>query len=259
MPTDLTIYDHYGFALVALIGTLAGAWALLWLSFRWRGSATFADFHGVVPPFLNVVGVLFALTLAFLANDTWVAHDRALAAVFEESDNLSGLIALAEPLPQPARQRVDGAVRGYARSVATEEWPLLAHRQSSRATAASLDALLELLAADPDMRQLAPAVHAQMLQQAMDLRKSRDQRIALSRTHVNPLKWLGMAFLGLVTLISIVIVHIEHRRAAIVATILFSLSAAPTAAIVLVQANPFQQPLAISPTPIAAIAAPGGG
>ena len=28
----------------------------------------------------------------------------------------------------------------------------------------------------------------------------RDQRIALSQMHVNPLKWMGMAFLGLLTL-----------------------------------------------------------
>lgn len=42
--------------------------------------------EGVAPPFINIVGVLFALTLAFLANDTWSAHDRAMGAVYREAD-----------------------------------------------------------------------------------------------------------------------------------------------------------------------------
>ena len=93
-----------------------------------------------------------------------------------------------------------------------------------------------------------------MLRQVVDVRDSRDQRIGLSQTHVNPLKWLGMAFLGFVTMLSVAVVHVEHPRAALVAIWLFALAAAPTAAIVLVQGNPFQQPTTVSPAPIAALA-----
>ena len=70
--------------------------------------------------------------------------------------------------------------------------------------------------------------------------------------HVNPLKWLGMAFLGLLTLLSIAVVHAGQPRAASVSIILFALSAAPTAAIVLIQGNPFQMPSSVSPAPIIA-------
>ena len=44
----------------------------------------------------------------------------------------------------------------------------------------------------------------------------------------------------------------KPKRAALVAMVLFSLAAAPTAAIVLIQGNPFEQPSAVSPAPIAA-------
>ena len=60
-----------------------------------------------------------------------------------------------------------------------------------------------------------------MLDTVVHLRDDRDQRIALSHLHVNPLKWMGMAFLGLLTLISIAVVHVEHLRAAAVAITLF--------------------------------------
>ena len=88
------------------------------------------------------------------------------------------------------------------------------------------------------------------------MRTLRDLRVALSQTHVNPLKWLGMAFLGLLMMISIVMVHVDQARAELLAVLLFAAAAAPTAAIVLVQGNPFQQPTAVTSAPIAAMAVP---
>ena len=86
-----------------------------------------------------------------------------------------------------------------------------------------------------------------MINAVTEVRENRDVRIGLSRTHVNPLKWLGMAFLGFLTLLSIAAIHATDPAAALVAMILFGLAAAPTAAIVLVHGNPFQQPSAVTP------------
>ncbi|MBE0586738.1 MAG: hypothetical protein IH617_01690, partial [Hydrogenophaga sp.] len=48
----------------------------------------------------------------------------------------------------------------------------------------------------------------------------------------------------------------EHQRAAATAIVLFAVAAAPTAAIVLMQGNPFQSPSFVSPAPIAQLAQP---
>jgi hypothetical protein len=48
--------------------------------------------------------------------------------------------------------------------------------------------------------------------------------------------------------------HLERPRAAFAAVLLFALAAAPTAAIVLIQGNPFQQPSSVTPAPIVAVA-----
>ena len=92
-----------------------------------------------------------------------------------------------------------------------------------------------------------------LLQQAAALRGTRDLRVALSQTHVNPLKWLGMAFLGLLTMVSIAMVHIDQPRAEVLSVLLFAAAAAPTAAIILVHGNPFQEPASVGTAPIAAI------
>lgn len=65
----------------------------------------------------------------------------------------------------------------------------------------------------------------------------------------------GHGLLGLLTLLSIAVVHVDKPRAAMVAVSLFALAAAPTAAIVLIQGNPFEPPTVVSPAPIEAVAA----
>ena len=197
----------------------------------------------------TAIGVLFGLTLAFLANDTWSAHDRAMNAVFKEADSLRSIVVLSQQLAEPARGEVLDAVSHYGQASAGE-WPMLAARQSSTEVAALADALLNLLASPTIAAGTSNSVQALMLRKAVEIRDERDLRISLTQTHVNPLKWLGMAFLGFLTLLSISVVHLDKPRAAMVAVILFALAAAPTAAIVLIQGNPFQQPTSVTPAPI---------
>lgn len=247
----LSAYDHYAYALFALVGTFGAVYAIHWLMARSRWVAWVASLRGVAPPFINVVGVLFALTLAFIANDTWSAHDRATNAVYREADSLRSLMVLAGRLEPGLQGELRGALRDYAEACAGE-WVLLARRTASHEVGERADALLLLLGSPRVAAAAGDTVQALMLRKASDMRDDRDLRIGLSQMHINPLKWLGMAFLGLLTLLSIAVVHADNARAALVAILLFALSAAPTAAIVLIQGNPFQQPSSVSPQPLVA-------
>lgn len=242
-------YDQYGYALIVVLGTLAAVAGVQWGLAQPRWSSWVRSLHGVAPPFINIIGVLFGLTLAFLANDTWSAHDRAMSAVYVEADGLRSIGALTNDLPAPLKARVRAALVDYAHASAAE-WPQLAVRQPSAAVSQRADALLTLLASKEIAASAGDGVQRLLLTKVSEIRTQRDQRIGLSQTHVNPLKWLGMAFLGFVTLLSVTVVHVEQPRAALVAVVLFALAAAPTAAIVLIQGNPFQQPTSVSPEPI---------
>ena len=247
-------YDLYGFALVAVLGTLIAVMLIQWFIQRSPWSGWSQSLRGVSPPFINVIGVVFGLTLAFLASDTWSAHDRAMNAVYREADGLRSIAALADALPAPLDGRLRAAIGGYA-SASADEWPLLAQRREAPEVLARADALLSLIASEAVARAAGVNVQALMLAKASEIRAEHDLRVALSKTHVNPLKWLGMAFLGFLTLVSVAVVHIERPRAAFVAIVLFAFAAAPTAAIVLVQGNPFQTPTSVTPAPIEAVAA----
>ena len=255
MPDILYIYDQFIFAFAALIGTILGCWLLLWLMLRPSGQELTKPFAGVAPPFMNILGVLFALTLAFLGNDTWSAHDRAVKAVSAEADSLRGLAIIVGRLAPQVREEADDALRAYA-AMAVAEWPDLARRESSDTTSRAADRLLETMTSPALTSALAPPVANSALGLAMRVRESREERIALSQTHVNPLKWLGMAFLGLLTMISIAAVHIGAPRAMILSVGLFALASAPTAVIFLVHGNPFNGAAAISGAPITAALRP---
>ncbi len=256
MSFNLGAHDQYYLAAVVLLGTYGAAFAVLWLAQRSRYSAFIKTYHGIAQNFLTVINVIFALNLAFLANDTWDARDRALDTVYGEAGSLRNIVDLAQVLPEPARSNVTEAVNGYARLIVTAEWPRLARRECSEAVSRQLDALIGLVSAGDVTGAADPGVARQMLQQAIDVRGTREVRIALSQTHVNPLKWLGMAFLGFLTLISIAMVHVELPRAQFLAVLLFATAAAPSAAIILIHGNPFQHPFAVSPAPIADIVTP---
>jgi len=246
---NLTAYDHYGYAIVAVVGTYAAVHVILWLMKHSPWTETIRSFHGVVPPFINVVGVLFGLTLAFIANDTWNAHDRATTAVYREADSLRSLMVLSGTLQEPLAGQLRQSLREVAISSA-DEWPLLAERKNSAHTMEAANALLILIGSPELLRQAGSNVQSLMLKKAADVRDERNLRVGLSQMHVNPLKWLGMAFLGFLTLLSIAAVHLDNPKAASVALIIFSLSAAPTAAIILIPGNPFQMPSSVSPAPL---------
>lgn len=247
-------YDQYGYALLAVVGTFAAVYLIHRALQHQPWNAALLSLRGVAPPFINIIGVLFGLTLAFLANDTWSAHDRAMNAVYREADSLRTIAALSGMLEEPMQAQLRTSFANYARAI-VDEWPTLAERQTSRSVSLEEDALLALLASPAMAKVAGTNLQALMLQKAIELRDLRDQRIALSQTHVNPLKWLGMAFLGLLTLLSVAVIHVDQPRAAIVAVLLFALAAAPTAAIVLVQGNPFQTPTSVTPAPIETVLA----
>ena len=240
-------YEHYAYAALAVAGTLLAVIGVELLAHHPRVAPWLKRFEGVVPPFINVNAMLFGLTLAFIANDTWSARDRAMDAVFREADSLRSLLVLSEALPAPLAGALAQEVRGYGQAAAAE-FDALRTRDTESETSVAADRLLRLVAAPEAM--IGDAVHGQLLSKVMKLRDDRDLRVSLSRTHLNPLKWLGMAALGFLTILSIAAVHLGNFRAGMLAIVLFALAAAPSSAIVLVQGNPFQSPAAISAEPI---------
>src|SRR3954451_24375505 len=98
--------------------------------------------HNDVAGFIiAVIGVLYAVLLAFVVVISWQNFDEAHQTASSEAQLVDGLYRDApafQPQTADMRQKLDS----YARSVVTQEWPAMAkHQQEDRRTDAALDAL----------------------------------------------------------------------------------------------------------------------
>jgi len=89
------------------------------------------------------------------------------------------------------------------------------------------------------------------LQSAFDARR---QRIILSESSLNWVKWVGLIFVAVLTLIAIAFVHCDNRLAAGLAMGLFTAAAAGSLILLAVQQRPFSGEFAIRPDPLIKVA-----
>ena len=85
------------------------------------------------------------------------------------------------------------------------------------------------------------------LQSALDARR---QRIILSESSVNWVKWAGVMLVAVLTLIAIAFVHCDNRSTAALAMGLFTAAVAASLILVAAQQRPFSGPFAVSPAPL---------
>ncbi|MGH9173192.1 MAG: hypothetical protein ACRD1H_02475 [Vicinamibacterales bacterium] len=81
------------------------------------------DHHDVAGFFIGIIGVLYAVLLAFVVIVVWEDFNDASRTVDNEANELSDIYWLANGLDTANRDRVQEAVRSYAASVVDDEWP----------------------------------------------------------------------------------------------------------------------------------------
>ena len=123
-----------------------------------------------------VLGVAYAVLLAFVVIAVWQDYKTAQANVESEAHELAGVYFLASQLPEPQRTTIQDLARMYARVVVEEEWPMMERGQTSpRADSLLRQLRLELLEFDPRTRgeQVLYEGGLAQLHDAIDARRSR--------------------------------------------------------------------------------------
>ena len=146
---------------------------------------------------LAVIGVVYAVLLAFVAVTVWERFEAAETRSYEEASSLALVYRDADDFPQS--EAIRSALRSYTKLVAEDEWPAMAHgRQSAEA-----DALIEQI--DRMVRQLdvksmrQEDVHQQMLVALDQALRDRDTRLTMSSTGISAIMWLVLMLGAVVT------------------------------------------------------------
>ena len=234
------------FALTFLAATLIYI-GVMALAVGKRGEAFKAFSPGMLPP----MGLLFALIVGFLAAQVWSDAGRAQEAVNREASALRSIALLAHAFPGEPEARIDALLRRQIREAVDEEWPAMAHQRATLTVipAPLADALQLAVSLSPHTEGQKTAQHEMVssLQSAFDARR---QRILVSESSVNWVKWSGVILVALLTLIAIAFVHSDNRLTAALAMGLFSAAVAASLMLIAAHQHPFSGQFAVRPDPL---------
>lgn len=140
-----------------------------------------------------IVGVLYAIVLAFVVIDVWTKMTEAEANVFREANALVEEYRYAQSLPDAQRLEIQRISQDYATQVIQSEWPQMRrHERVGLDGYALLDQLRAAVdqsrpnAADSEAAQLA---YSNAVAQSATLAEAREMRIAAASAGVPSVLW----------------------------------------------------------------------
>jgi len=208
-------------------------------------------FKAISPGMLPALGILFGLFVAFTAAQVWNDIERASTAVNHEAGELGSVVSLAASFPGEPEDRMRTLIRRYIEETTIAEWPMMArHSAKTNVTPLALAEAMQLtLTLTPQTRgqEVAQRQIATALENALEARR---QRIIISQSQVNPVKWSCMAVQAICTLIAIAMVHSDSRRTSAIAMGLFATGVAVSVLLIVSHDRPFPGDISVGPGPL---------
>jgi Protein of unknown function (DUF4239) len=199
---------------------------------------------GMLPPLC----IIFGLLVGFIAVQVWNDFDRAKAAVASEASALRGVLLLADSFPDEQKSRLRALINRHIEEAVKQEWPAMAEQRATLATLphALVECLQVTLALKPadDSQRTAQREIVSALERAADARR---QRIVVSQSSVNSVKWAAILLQGLIALIAIAMVHSDNRLACAIALTMFATGIAASVLLIAAYTRPFTGDISVGP------------
>jgi hypothetical protein len=142
-------------------------------------------------------------------------------------------------------------IRSYVADAVAQEWPMMAHRTATlEVIPYSLAEALQLtLALTPNSQgqQTAQREITTALENALDARR---QRIIISQSEVNWVKWSCLCLQAVCALLAIAMVHSDNRLTSVITMGLFGFGVAASLLLILAHDRPFIGQLSVGPNPL---------
>ncbi len=148
---------------------------------------------------IAVIGVLYAVLLAFIAIATWESFSKASDIVEDESDYAGGIYLDTQGLPQAKGQPIRDAVARYVSVVINDEWPL---QRAGKTPGQGWKPLrdLDMAIASIQPQNLGEAViQAELLKTWNLLYVTRSSRLSAVQGHVPGVVWWIVFFGAAIT------------------------------------------------------------
>jgi hypothetical protein len=235
-------------ALVVFVGMVLLTAAIYAVVMRLADGEHAAALSALSPGMLPPMGILFALIVGFLAVGVWGNVDRAEEAVDDEASALRSVVILSNDLPPDLRERMRALISRQIHDAVDDEWPAMEEQRADlTAIAVPLSDALHLAASLDPQDEGDAAVQRELVASIQGALDARRQRIIVSESSINAVKWLGVIGLALLTLLAIALVHSGNRITARIAMAIFATAVAVVITMLAAQNRPFSGQLGLDP------------
>jgi len=230
--------------LCALLGLVC-----VWLARRFLNVEMLREHNDIIGYIYQMLGVVYAVMLAFAVFLVWEQYDATSAAVEREANALVSLYNIGRALPQAAGAPLKSDVVNYARAAVNDEWPQMARARASDATA---NALLQLTRFERDTQVPAARdeiLYAQAVEHIEALNAFRRLRLQASRGQIPRPMWVLLLGGGLFMVGFTAIFGVKNARLHYVLTALLAMGLGFTLFIILALDTPYTGSFAITAEP----------
>ena len=138
---------------------------------------------------IGVLGVAYAVLLAFMVLTVWTQYDDAKTTAAREANALTGVFRSAEGFPVPDRHRVLRLTQDYTYVVINDEWPAMDQGRESRRAWLLLDDLWGAVRHVEPRTPREQALYGEVVARLDTVSDERKLRLLAARDGVPGLLW----------------------------------------------------------------------
>ncbi len=198
---------------------------------------------------LAVVGVVYAVILAFIVIVTWEQFRDAREIVDREAGALRSLYRDSRSLPEPERTRMGDLVVRYGHEVATGEWTAMEKGESSPAAFSLISDMFATLGGVNVTTPTQETFLSDAVVRLNDVAEDRAQRITAAEGGMVSVLWAAIVLGGIMTVGFSLLFGVSNERLHYLMVAVFPAVLALQIFVILVLNHPFSGDVRVSPEP----------
>lgn len=197
--------------------------------------------------FLAVLGVVYAVLLAFLVVIVWEDYTDARASSEKEANAMTGVYRLAAGLPEDVEARVQALAKAYLASVVNVEWPAMRAGLPYDGSEQHIAAIYPLVTSIPGADSQVEVSQAVILDHLTAAEDARHERWIAANEGLPPVMWGLLIGGGIVTVVFTYFLGTPNPKAHYAMTAVFTMSIAFVIVLIGLIVFPFRGEVSIPP------------
>jgi hypothetical protein len=205
--------------------------------------------NDVAAAILSIIGVTYAVLLAFVAMLAWEGFNRAKAASYNEAALVEDVYNLSSGFADPARSAIRNDILGYVRRIVMVEWPQQAEGQRVDQDSRYLNALNELTFSLHPSSRADGDLHSLLLQTMERLWDARQDRLLAAQSTIPDIVWFVLIAGGALTVAFGSFLGAPSLRMQLAMLAVLATSGALVLILIIALSNPFRGDFRVTTVP----------